>query len=229
MLQGEHVVLRPIQAWDRERLYELVETIEVRALAHTDPPLPLSLEEIQARDRRWMEERHTDYAWFAIDVDTETIGICGLHEIDHYHQRADVGIRIGKPYWGRGHGQDAVRTLVDYGFSQLNLAKISLQVLADDERAVGAYRKAGFVEEGRLARSHVVRWHAARRARHGRASGGLETLLRPVVNLLSQRSPPASRSDSRTMPGDGDGADERSHPTYADRTTARSHNRTCGC
>jgi len=154
MLQGERVVLRPIQAWDRERLYELVETIEVRALASNDPPLPVSLEEIEARDRRWIEEHHTDSAWFAIDVDAETIGMCGLHMIEHYHQRATVGIRIGKPYRGRGHGQDAVRTLVEYGFSQLNLEKISLQVLADDERAVGAYRKAGFIEEGRL-RDHT--------------------------------------------------------------------------
>ena len=154
MLQGERVVLRPIQAWDRERLYELVETIEVRALASNDPPLPVSLEEIEARDRRWIEEHHTDSAWFAIDVDAETIGMCGLHMIEHYHQRATVGIRIGTPYRGRGHGQDAVRTLVEYGFSQLNLEKISLQVLADDERAVGAYRKAGFIEEGRL-RDHT--------------------------------------------------------------------------
>jgi RimJ/RimL family protein N-acetyltransferase len=154
MLEGDRVVLRPVQAWDRERLYELVETIEVRALSSGLPPLPLSLEEVEARDKRWIEERNQDSAWFAIDVDAETIGMCGLHQIDHYHQRADVGIRIGKPYWGRGHGQDAVRTLVEYGFSQLNLVKISLQVLADDERAVGAYQKAGFVEEGRL-RSHT--------------------------------------------------------------------------
>jgi RimJ/RimL family protein N-acetyltransferase len=150
MLQGDRVVLRPIQARDRERLYELVETIEVHALSGSAPPLPISLEEVEARDRRWIEERHTDSAWFAIDVDAETIGTCGLHSIDHYHQRAEVGIGIGKPFWGRGHGQDAVRTLVDYAFQQLNLIKISLQVLADDDRAVGAYRKAGFVEEGRL-------------------------------------------------------------------------------
>ena len=154
MLEGDRVVLRPVQAWDRERLYELVETIEVRALSSGLPPLPLSLEEVEARDKRWIEERNQDSAWFAIDVDAELIGICGFHSIDHYHQRAAVGIRIGKPYWGRGHGQDAVRTLVDYGFSQLNLVKISLQVLADDQRAVGAYRKAGFVEEGRL-RDHT--------------------------------------------------------------------------
>jgi RimJ/RimL family protein N-acetyltransferase len=62
---------------------------------------------------------------------------------------------------GKGHGQDAVRTLVAYGFEHLNLAKISLQVLADDERAVGAYRKVGFVEEGRL-RAHA--WYEG--ARH---------------------------------------------------------------
>jgi RimJ/RimL family protein N-acetyltransferase len=154
MLEGDRVVLRPIQAWDRERLYELVQTIEVRALSNNAPPLPVSLEEIQARDERWIKEHHTDAAWFAIDVDAETIGEVGLHSIDHYHQRADVGVSIGKQYWGRGFGQDAVRTLLDYGFRHLNLAKISLRVLADDERAVGAYRKAGFVEEGRL-RAHT--------------------------------------------------------------------------
>ena len=161
MLQGDRVVLRPIQAWDRERLYELVETIEIRALSSGKPPLPLSLEEIEARDKRWIEERHEDSAWFAIDVDAELIGICGLHEIDHYQQLAEVGIRIGKDHWGKGLGQDAVRTLVDYGFRHLNLAKISLRVLADDERAVGAYRKVGFVEEGRL-RAHA--WYDG--ARH---------------------------------------------------------------
>ncbi|HET9672988.1 MAG TPA: GNAT family protein [Actinomycetota bacterium] len=160
MLDGERVVLRPIQAADRDRLYELVETIEVRALATNDPPLPLSLEEIHARDARWIEQAHADAAWFAIEVDDEVVGICGLHSIDHFHQRAEVGIRLGKPYWSKGYGQDAVRTLVRYGFRHLNLAKISLRVLAHDERAVGAYRKAGFEEEGRL-RIHT--WYEGER------------------------------------------------------------------
>ncbi len=161
MLEGDRVVLRPIQSWDRERLYELVETIEIRALSSGTPPLPLSLEEVEARDKRWIEERNENSAWFAIDVDAELIGICGLHSLDHHQQLAEIGIRLGKDFWGKGHGQDAVRTLLDYGFRHLNLAKVSLRVLADDERAVGAYRKAGFVEEGRL-RAHA--WYDG--ARH---------------------------------------------------------------
>lgn len=55
---------------------------------------------------------------------------------------------------GGGYGQDAVRTLVRYAFGPLNFRKVSLEVLADDERAVGAYRKAGFTEEGRF-RAHA--------------------------------------------------------------------------
>jgi RimJ/RimL family protein N-acetyltransferase len=161
VLKGDHVVLRPIQREDRERLYGLVETIQVKALADSRPPLPRSLEEIEARDERFVEEQPEDAAWFAIEVGGEAVGICGLHEIDHYHQRAELGIRIGEPYWGKGYGQDACRTLLDYGFRHLNLAKVSLEVLADDDRAVGAYRKAGFVEEGRL-RDHA--WYDG--ARH---------------------------------------------------------------
>ena len=42
------------------------------------------------------------------------------------------------------------RTLVDYAFTHLDLRRVGLRCLADDPRAVGAYRKAGFVEEGRL-------------------------------------------------------------------------------
>ena len=49
--------------------------------------------------------------------------------------------------------QDAVRALVDFAFRDLAMRKVGLEVLVDDERAVGAYTKAGFVEEGRL-RAH---------------------------------------------------------------------------
>ena len=50
-----------------------------------------------------------------------------------------------------------MRTLVDYAFTHLNMNRVALEVLADDARAVGAYRKAGFVEEGRLRQQAWVR------------------------------------------------------------------------
>jgi len=150
MLRGERVVLRPIERGDAARLWELIDDFDVRSRADDRPPLPRSRTEAVAEFDEDPSSAGPDRAWFAVEVDGELVGICGLHGIDHYHGIGDLGIRLGKEYWGKGFGQDACRTIVEYAFRHLNLHKVGLEVLADDERAVGAYRAAGFVEEGRL-------------------------------------------------------------------------------
>ncbi|MFL5797859.1 MAG: GNAT family N-acetyltransferase [Actinomycetota bacterium] len=160
MLRGERVVLRPIEREDLPRLRDLVETPQVQALATSWHPIPPSLAEYEA-DVGPPEHRNAPGSvWFAVEGDAgeecggELIGLCGLHGIEHLSRVCELGIRIGQPYWGKGFGQDAVRTLVDYAFRMLNMRKVSLDVLANDARAVGAYRAAGFREEGRR-RAHT--------------------------------------------------------------------------
>ncbi|MCC7354303.1 MAG: GNAT family N-acetyltransferase, partial [Anaerolineae bacterium] len=72
------------------------------------------------------------------------------HNIDHHNGKAEVGIFIGeKDLWDKGLGQDALRTLVDYLFQQLNLHRVDLGVYADNARGIHAYEKVGFIHEGR--------------------------------------------------------------------------------
>lgn len=52
-------------------------------------------------------------------------------------------------HWSRGLGTDALRVMVRYGFEELGLNRIGLGVWAYNDRAIAAYRKVGFVEEGR--------------------------------------------------------------------------------
>lgn len=90
---------------------------------------------------------------FAIVTLTEgqLIGNCSLKGMDHKNRSAELGIGIGdRSFWGKGYGTDAVRTLVRFGFGELNLHRIFLKVHAYNERALKAYRNAGFIEEGRL-------------------------------------------------------------------------------
>jgi RimJ/RimL family protein N-acetyltransferase len=163
MLNGEQVVLRPVEREDLAVLWELVKDFEVAVLSETGPVLPVSLAAYQARFDRSLAESGSakDWAWFAVDVEAELVGDAILYRIDHFNQRCDLGIALGRDHWGKGYGQDAVRTLVDYAFTHLNLSRVSLQCLADDPRAIAAYRKAGFEEEGRLRRHAWVRgeWH----------------------------------------------------------------------
>jgi RimJ/RimL family protein N-acetyltransferase len=151
MLDGQHVRLRAIEREDLPRLHELFDDdLELMARSSDSPPHPVSLAELEQRFDERLEEPDPGAMRFAIEVDDELVGECGLHFIDHYRGSCHLGIALGREYWAKGLGQDAVRTLVGFAFRDLGMHKVGLEVLADDDRAVGAYRKAGFTEEGRL-------------------------------------------------------------------------------
>ena len=156
MLTGDRVMLRPIERADLPRLWELVRDFEVSVLSSQGPVGPYSLAEFEAQYETRDEESKRRAFYFAIEVQADLVGQCGLHAIDHFNRGCELGIEIGRDFWRRGFGQDAVRTLVDYAFEHLNMNRVGLYVLADDPRAVGAYRKAGFVEEGRLRETSWV-------------------------------------------------------------------------
>jgi diamine N-acetyltransferase len=156
MLSGERVLLRGVERDDLRPLWEMYNDLAVEHRASDERPLPTSLAALEARFDKRAAEPESDKARFVIEVGGEVIGECSLHFFDDYARACHLGISIRRDKWGKGYGQDAVRTLVDYAFTYLNFRKVSLEVLADDERAVAAYSKAGFREEGRF-REH--NWH----------------------------------------------------------------------
>ena len=78
------------------------------------------------------------------------IGTTGLFRLDPENGTGTFGILIGEAqYRGRGYGTEATRLVLDYAFSALGLHNVMLQVLSTNERAIRAYRRAGFREIGR--------------------------------------------------------------------------------
>jgi len=78
------------------------------------------------------------------------IGKTALDQIDHFDRTASFGIIIGeKDCWGKGYGTETAILMLDYGFTLLGLHNIILTVDSYNERAIRAYRRAGFKEIGR--------------------------------------------------------------------------------
>ncbi|MGZ4109205.1 MAG: GNAT family N-acetyltransferase [Actinomycetota bacterium] len=144
--EGRLVRLRAHEPSDYAPLAALFSDPEV--LEGITAPVPQSAAEHQRRIEAIRGSEHE--IRFVIDrlEDRRTMGTCGLHDIDPATRRAELGIWLGRPYWGAGYGTDAVRTLCRYGFRFLNLQRIGLDLIATNERARRAYEKVGFTPEG---------------------------------------------------------------------------------
>ena len=124
---------------------------EYMRLLDTDPPRLHSSKAI----KEWLEkefEKDSDMYWFAIRTleDDRLLGDVTLSVINWGSREAFAGIAIGaREFWGKGYGTDAMQLLLRYGFIELNLWRISLNVFEFNQRALRSYEKAGFRLEGR--------------------------------------------------------------------------------
>jgi RimJ/RimL family protein N-acetyltransferase len=78
-------------------------------------------------------------------LDGQLIGGCGLEDVSPENRHATLGIAIGdKAFWDGGYGTDAMRTLCRFGFENMNLHRVELEVYANNERGRHVYEKVGF-------------------------------------------------------------------------------------
>lgn len=118
----------------------------------SEPPRPATARALQAE---WEKEAPDPQKFVVFDIETKAdarkIGFIALFDFHWNHGEAWVGIGIGeREYRGKGFGTDAMRVLLRYAFTELNLNRITLVVFGYNPRAMRSYEKAGFVLEGRL-------------------------------------------------------------------------------
>lgn len=93
-----------------------------------------------------------DNSLFAIRTVREA-QLLGFIELEGFKWAQGTGwlaVTIGdRKYWGSGYGSEAVRLILRYGFTELNLQRIALTVFEYNPRAIRAYERCGFVVEGR--------------------------------------------------------------------------------
>ena len=153
MLKGNSVLLRPVKQSDISYFLKWFNDPEV--IQYLCLYLPMT----EMSEEKYIEELGTTRAKsdapFVIEViegaSTKPIGNCGLHQINPKDHNATFGIVIGeKDYWSKGYGTEVSRLIINYGFQQLNLHRISSAAVAFNERSIKLHKKLGFQEEGRL-------------------------------------------------------------------------------
>lgn len=100
--------------------------------------------------RKWLDviAEHRGVV-FAIEHEGRPIGQASYRDLRPKGKSAEVGIGIGEPsLWGKGLGREALGLLVKHLVDDLGVHRVALSVLAFNDRAIAAYKAAGFEVEG---------------------------------------------------------------------------------
>jgi hypothetical protein len=116
---------------------------------------------LKQQKKWWKDKILNDDSWQYFIVkpleNTEKIiGIAGLTYIHPVYRTGEFAITLGDAsYRGRGYGSDTLKTLINYGFNDLNLNKIWCEVYSNNG-ALDVYKHIGFQHEGTL-RQHIYK------------------------------------------------------------------------
>jgi RimJ/RimL family protein N-acetyltransferase len=153
MLTGKRIKLRPVETSDLPIMRRWFDDPETMAFWANPRPFVTERQFESELAGRFSRYDHAGY-FIIIDPEGKPIGPIDYEGFDERNRSVEVGILIGEAEArGLGYGPDAVVTLLRYLFWDRNLHRVELTVLAWNERAVRAYRRIGFVQEG-IHRDH---------------------------------------------------------------------------
>jgi RimJ/RimL family protein N-acetyltransferase len=151
VLEGERIRLRPMTAEDAPHL----------ARWAADPEFARN--QWGRMRKQGLEAAREFIGWFdkegsrlfAIEHGSSAVGFANYRNLNEGDKSCEVGLGIGeRDLWSQGLGRDALRTLLRHLFEDLGLQRVALHVIATNDRAIAAYKAAGFEVEGiaRLSR-----------------------------------------------------------------------------
>jgi RimJ/RimL family protein N-acetyltransferase len=164
MIRGERVWLRPSEPSDVISNAPYAADAEVGHFLGVKAPMSkAAAERFSAEIFSQNPGDPTGYGYAICLLGTDqSIGTVFLHSVDKVNGSGVVGIAISdRRYLGQGYGTDALNALVDFGFGELRLERIELEVFDFNERAIRSYEKAGFQTDAvqRHSRFHRGRHH----------------------------------------------------------------------
>lgn len=154
IIRGERVYLRAAERSDIPNFVRWLNDSETSFFLNMRAPMSVAMEEVWFN--RMLESQGKDAYHFVMCTlaDDRPIGTIGLFHVDTVNGSAGIGISIGeKRLWSQGLGTDAMLALLDFGFGQLRLERMWLEVFDYNSRGRRSYEKCGFVLEGTQRRA----------------------------------------------------------------------------
>lgn len=159
VLDGRLLRLRPLEEQDAPTVAELGGAREI-ADTTISVPHPFGLEQARGWIQRTREDWRSGRGVALAMVQAQEGGLVGvivLRDLDWEHLQGEVSFWVGRPYWGRGYAEEALRLLLPLAFRQLGLNRLYAPHMVRNPASGRVLEKVGFRREG-LMRQRVRKW-----------------------------------------------------------------------
>lgn len=148
-LKGENIYLRALEPEDLDFIYIIENDEQIWEMSSTQTPYSRFL------IKQYLEHSHKDIyevkqlRLVICSNDHAALGLIDLFDYNPAHNRAGIGILIAEnENRGRGYGAEALRLIIDYGFTHLNLHQLYANISEDNKTSVKLFENQGFNKTG---------------------------------------------------------------------------------
>ena len=156
-LRTKRLLLRPLQDSDADALLGVFSDPAVMRYWST-PPWE-SIDQAKSMiDRDFKAMATGEYLRFGIErtEDNAFIGMCTLFALSEQCRRGEVGYAMASHAWGQAYMDEALRALLNYGFSELKLNRVEADIDPRNEASARSLERLGFKKEGHLRERWIV-------------------------------------------------------------------------
>jgi RimJ/RimL family protein N-acetyltransferase/nitroimidazol reductase NimA-like FMN-containing flavoprotein (pyridoxamine 5'-phosphate oxidase superfamily) len=154
VLQGEHVVLEPLDLSHVDDLFEVLADDEVYRWNFRPRPSTVEEKAGQVREALHAHERGIRVPFAQRSVATgRVVGMTSYYNPDDVHRNVMIGYTmLGRSYWRTGINTEAKLMLMARAFDDLGAVRVDWQTDILNERSQAAIARLGAVREGVLRR-----------------------------------------------------------------------------
>ncbi|HEX7904803.1 MAG TPA: GNAT family protein [Chitinophagaceae bacterium] len=148
LLNTERLLLRPIVTEDVNELFFLRSNKEVMKFLDR-PFMQYSEEALQLIQKITTDITNNDGITWGITLKNESslIGTIGFWHITKEHHRAEIGYMLHPAQQGKGMMQEAITTVIDYGFAVMKLHSIEANVNPGNTNSIRLLERNQFIRE----------------------------------------------------------------------------------
>ena len=141
-IRTERLLIKTPEIDDKFELTQLINDKDVIKWL-SDIPFPYTLNHAEEFIERSQEETLKQESYnLMIFHNGKMLGGIGLR--DFYNESCQVGYWLGKQYWGNGFATEALKSISDFGFGQLNLEEIYASYKIGNKGSKRVLMKCGF-------------------------------------------------------------------------------------